>query len=119
MSNSTWAVSGGIEFVSIIVRHPSPLAELNLSWGLYSITWEDTGNSLRTGCLSLREFRAYFSRGPVSLREIQIAKLRIVDHLGEILSVPMIFCSSWKVCPLLSCILALGHFGQLGIGLYY
>ena len=115
LSNSTWAVSGGVEFVSIIARHPLRLAKLNQSWGLYSITWECIGNSLRAGCLSLGEFRAFFSRGPISLRDIEIANLHIVDHLGEILSVLIIFCSSWKVCPLV----ALGHFGELGIGLYH
>jgi hypothetical protein len=78
--------------------------------GLYSINLEDLGDNLCTGHLSLGEFRAYFNRGPICLRDIQVAKVHIVDHLGEVLSVPIIFCSSWKVCPLVSCVFAVNHF---------
>jgi hypothetical protein len=32
------------------------------------------------------------------LYHIQIAKVRVVDHLGQPILIPSLFCSTWKVC---------------------
>jgi hypothetical protein len=62
-----------------------------------SVTWEDLGNNLCAGRVSLKDFRKYFSQGPASLHDIQVIKVQIVDHLGQNIPVPIAFCSSWNV----------------------
>jgi hypothetical protein len=61
------------------------------------MTWEDLGNDLRAGRVSIKDFRDYFSRGPASLHDIPVTNIQIVDHLGQNIPVPIMFCSSWKV----------------------
>ena len=63
------------------------------------ITWEDLGNDLRSGRISFKEFCTYFAGGPASLHDIQVPKVWVVDHLGQNISVPTFFCSSWKASP--------------------
>jgi hypothetical protein len=29
---------------------------------------------------------------------IQVAKVQVVDHLGQPIFIPSLFCSTWKVC---------------------
>jgi hypothetical protein len=60
------------------------------------LAWEDLGNKLHTGRVTLNEFRGYL-RGSASLHDIQVLKVLIVDHLGKRIPVPVMFCSSWKV----------------------
>jgi hypothetical protein len=62
----------------------------------YRMAWENLGHKLRAGSVSLKEFRAFFSQGPASLHDIQVTSINVVDHLGENIPVPTIFCSSWK-----------------------
>lgn len=63
---------------------------------IYRITWEDLGHKLRAGCVSLNEFRAYFSQGPAFLRDVHVTTVRVIDHLGQNTPIPIIFCSRWK-----------------------
>ena len=57
----------------------------------------ELGNGLRAGRVSLQDFRAALSHGPLSLRYIQLDKVVVVDHLGRNIPVPTMFCSTWKV----------------------
>ncbi|KIM81318.1 hypothetical protein PILCRDRAFT_507981 [Piloderma croceum F 1598] len=47
---------------------------------LNSIFWEDLGNKLRAA----------------SLRNIQVTKILVLDHLGQYIPVPTMFCSTWE-----------------------
>src|SRR6202020_1980643 len=98
-SKVTRAVPGSVEFVSLFHIICRPSLKFYRSWETSSITWEDLGNKLHAGCVSLKEFRAYLSQGPASLNDIPVIKLHIVGHLGQNILVPIMFCSSWKVRP--------------------
>ena len=76
--------------------------------------WEDLGTHLRAAPLTLKEFRAYFRRGPASLRDIQITSIKILDHLGNDIPVPIMFCSSWGVCLFVAPYIGFGSLIALG-----
>lgn len=76
-----------------------PFVKFSLVTGISSIFKEDRGNGLRAGHVSLEEFSTYFSQGPASasLRNIQVTKILVMDHLGQNIPVPITFCSTWEV----------------------
>jgi hypothetical protein len=76
-----------------------PFAKIFNRYGISSISWEDIGNELRAGHVSLEEFRTYLSQGPAStsLHSIQVTKILVIDHLGQNIPVPTMFCSTWEV----------------------
>lgn len=49
------------------------------------------------GHVALRDFRTLVKHGPHSLRDIRICKVLVMDHLGDNIPVPTMFCSSWRV----------------------
>ena len=61
------------------------------------VSWDDLGNSLSAGRVSLKDFHTLLQLGPESLRHIQIDNILVVDHLGRNIPVPTMFCSTWKV----------------------
>jgi hypothetical protein len=63
-----------------------------------SVSFVDLGNRLRTGeDVPLREFRLGLQWGPPILHCIQLCKVTVLDHLGQAIPMPTIFCSEWKV----------------------
>jgi hypothetical protein len=62
-----------------------------------SVVWMELGNELRAGFVSLRRFHDLFSQRLISLDHIKINSVDVVSHLGVIIPVPTIFCSTWKV----------------------
>ena len=57
----------------------------------------DLGNELLAGHESLKCFHDLLNRRLPSMGHIQINAVQVVDHLGCIIPVPTIFCSTWKV----------------------
>jgi hypothetical protein len=90
-----WAVPGSIEFVSLLCALSSSLNPYRQI--ISSIGWEDLGNGFQIGRVSLNEFHGYFRQCPACLHGIQVTKVLLVDHLGNKIPVPVMFCSSWKV----------------------
>jgi hypothetical protein len=62
-----------------------------------SVLWMELGNGVRTGHVSLKYFHTRFKQGPLSLHHIQDEKIMVVDHLGQNIPVPILFCSTWTV----------------------
>ena len=62
-----------------------------------SVAWMDIGNDLCTGHVSLRKFHTLLRQHIPSLQHIQLETLSVVDHLGQNIPVPTMFCSTWKV----------------------
>jgi hypothetical protein len=62
------------------------------------LSWTQLGNELRTGHLFLQDFRVLINYGPPSLHDINICKILVLDHLGENIPVPTMFCSTSSVC---------------------
>lgn len=89
--------------------------------GIPSIFREDLGNGLRAGRASLEEFSTYFRQGPASasLRNIQVTKILVMDHLGQNIPVPTMFCSTWEVCSFLVSYIYVKHLTGLGLQLHY
>jgi hypothetical protein len=59
-------------------------------------------NELRTGHVSLEGFYALFSQRLPFLGHIKINAVQVVNHLGDVIPVPDVFCSTWKVFFILS-----------------
>jgi hypothetical protein len=55
------------------------------------------GDELRSGPVSFRQFFAIMQQSSPSFG-ITVELLIVVDHLGEKLPIPFIFCSTWKAC---------------------
>jgi hypothetical protein len=62
-----------------------------------SVAWIDIGNELRTGHVPLARFRDLLTQRLPFLGHIKINSIHVVDHLGQSIPVPTIFCSNWKV----------------------
>ena len=54
-------------------------------------------DGLRTGHASLEEFRGLLNRRLPFLSHIKLSAVYVVDHLGQNIPVPAMFCSTWKV----------------------
>ncbi|KIM76410.1 hypothetical protein PILCRDRAFT_649108 [Piloderma croceum F 1598] len=63
---------------------------------LNSVSWTEFGNRLHAGRFPLMDFLSYLRQGPSFLRYIQVHTVLVVDHLGQNIPVPTMFCSSWK-----------------------
>ena len=57
----------------------------------------DIGNELRTGYVSLKRFHAILEQRLPDIGHIQVQTVYVVDHLGQNIPVPFIFCSRWEV----------------------
>jgi hypothetical protein len=57
----------------------------------------DIGNELRTGYVSLKRFHAILEQRLPDIGHIQVQAVYVVDHLGQNIPVPFIFCSRWEV----------------------
>lgn len=55
------------------------------------------GDTLLAGGVPLQYLRSLLGGGPASLHHIEVAAVQVVDHLGSNISVPTLFCSTWKV----------------------
>lgn len=47
--------------------------------------------------ISLKQFRALLTERLPSLGHIQVNAVKVVDHLGRIVPIPTVFCSTWEV----------------------
>lgn len=57
----------------------------------------ELGNELLTSHIPLKRFHDLLSQRMRILCDIQVNVVQVVDHLGRHLSVPIVFCSTWKV----------------------
>jgi len=55
------------------------------------------GNELCGGHVSLEGFHSLFSQRLPFLGHIKINAVQVVSHLGDVIPVPDMFCSTWKV----------------------
>jgi hypothetical protein len=62
-----------------------------------SVSWGSLMDELRTNHTSIEELEALLNQGPAVLRHIQVDKVIVVNHLGQNIPVPTIFCSRWEV----------------------
>ena len=53
-------------------------------------------------CVSLTDFYTLLQQGPSSLNNIQVSKVIVIDHLGQTITMLMMFCSTWEVRIILS-----------------
>jgi hypothetical protein len=61
------------------------------------VSWNEFGDKLRTGSeASIREFIS-LTRYRSSLHHIPVSTVLVIDHLGQNIRVPILFCSTWKV----------------------
>jgi hypothetical protein len=74
-----------------------------------SVAWTDIGDRLRAGHAFLDVFHGSFIRHLPFLGHIKLDTVRVVDHLGQNIPVPTIFCSTWQVCIFLCPFLASDH----------
>lgn len=56
----------------------------------------ELGNELHAGHVSLKQFHGLLIRH-LPLLHIKLNAVHVVSHLGYIIPVPNMFCSSWKV----------------------
>ena len=89
--------------------------------GISSIVWDDFGNGLRAGRVSLGEFRTFLNQKPVtaSLRNIQVSKILVMDHLGQNIPIPTMFCATWEVRSFLASYIYVTHTPALGLQLHH
>jgi hypothetical protein len=78
----------------------------------------ELGNKLGAGYVPINEFQNVLRPHLPSLRHIQINTVQVVDHLGQTLPVPIMFCSAWKVVSILSLVEQLTYDHILGIQLH-
>ena len=57
----------------------------------------ESSDATRTRQDNLMVFCRSVDDGPYDLRDIQFLKVTVVDHLGQNIPVPTIFCTEWKV----------------------
>jgi hypothetical protein len=69
----------------------------------------ELGNELRAGFVSLQKFHNVFCQHLPSLDHIKLNAVDVVSHLGDIIPIPTLFCSMWKVLFITSCIGQLIH----------
>ena len=63
----------------------------------WSNSWQEVGNRLCVGSMSIHEFSAFLQQGLLPLHHVQLSKIIVLDHLGQNILVPTMFCSAWKV----------------------
>jgi hypothetical protein len=56
----------------------------------------EVGNELRRGQVSLDSFHNLFSQRLPFLGHIKLNTVQVLNHLGDIIAVPDMFCSTWK-----------------------
>ena len=61
------------------------------------LEWMELGNELHAGFVTLRNFLDKFGQRLPFLGHIKLNAVDVVSHLGEIIPVPTMFCSTWKV----------------------
>ncbi|KIM74240.1 hypothetical protein PILCRDRAFT_709571 [Piloderma croceum F 1598] len=93
-----WSRWAGDELASLKVElsHIRRLLGGFLS-ALNSVAWMDIGNELRTGYVSLKRFHATLAQRLPDIGHIQVQAVYVVDHLGQNIPVPFIFCSRWEL----------------------
>jgi hypothetical protein len=74
----------------------------------------DLGSELRTGYVSLKRFHTVLEQRLPDLGHIQVPAVHVVDHLGQHVPVPFMFCSRWEVNFFRSLIGQVTHHGMLG-----
>lgn len=57
----------------------------------------DLSNDLNTGTVPLRRFLALLRQRLPFLGYIPLDAVRVLDHLGQFMPVPTMFCSTWEV----------------------
>jgi hypothetical protein len=77
-----------------------------------SLPWMELGNELRAGRVSLRKFHCLLEQYPVFLHHIQLSTVKVVDHLGQSIPIPSMFCSAWKVGSICSMYLSSHAYGE-------
>jgi hypothetical protein len=61
------------------------------------VSWKEFGDKLRKGSeVSIGEFIS-LTKNCSSLHHIPVSAVLVIDHLGQNIRVPIIFCSTWKV----------------------
>jgi len=63
----------------------------------YSVEWMKFGGQLSLSRESLKRFFASLRRCRPFLHHIPLISVQVVDHLGQNIPVPILFCSTWKV----------------------
>ena len=57
----------------------------------------ELGDELHAGYVSLKRFHDLFSQRLPFLGHIKLNAAYVLSHLGDIILVPIVFCSTWKV----------------------
>jgi hypothetical protein len=86
---------------------------------LYSIAWLEIGNELCASPVSLHKFHDLCNQRLPFLGHIKLNAVQVVSHLGDIIPVPTMFCSTWKVLFILSCVIGIPHLRKPGFRLHY
>ncbi|KIM74459.1 hypothetical protein PILCRDRAFT_14367 [Piloderma croceum F 1598] len=63
---------------------------------LHSVEWVEVADGLRTGHATLKGFHGLLNRRLPFLSHIKLNAVHVVDHLGQNIPVPAMFCSTWK-----------------------
>jgi len=78
----------------VLLFHKPPSAEP--PYETQSGAWIELSNEFRAGPVSLRRLRDLFNQR-LFLGHVRLNAIEVVSHLGDIIPVPTIFCSTWKV----------------------
>ena len=62
-----------------------------------SALWTQLGNDLRAGHITLKMFYASLHEDLPPLRHIHLETVSVLDHLGQTMPVPSMFCCTWEV----------------------
>ena len=83
----------------------------------WSVAWIELGNDLCTRHISLDKFHTLLRQRLPPLHHIQLETVSVVDHLGQKIPIPTIFCSTWKVTLFLLFIIEpdITHFDKSGL----
>ena len=90
------------------------ITEISQPVSLQSATWTDLGNDLLAGHVSLDTFFSTLRERLPALCHIKLESISVVDHLGQTIPLPTVFCSTWKVISCLKFIGDLRHLYTLG-----
>jgi hypothetical protein len=64
---------------------------------LYSLAWMVLGNKSHAVPASHQRFHDLFAERLCFMGRIKLNTVDVLSHLGDIIPVPTIFCSTWKV----------------------
>jgi len=86
-------LKGLASYVSLIARGSRNVERCHIHSG----SWTELGNQMQAGLVSIEDVRSALRQRSRSLDHVHDSIVLVVDHLGMVIPIPILFCSTWKV----------------------